>query len=361
MTDPELRQRLGARSDLADLLPYRAPQLDAAVRLNVNESPYPPPETFMRALADRITALPLHRYPPRDFPELRDRLAVYLGTLSDRVWVANGSNEIILQLVLAFGGAERKALTFEPTYGMHSHITRVSGTRPLRGRRNPDYSLHLEATVQAIRIQEPDIVFLCSPNNPTGNVDREEDLGAICHAAPGLVILDEAYAEFSGGSMMRLVEDHEQLVIVRSFSKAWRMAGARIGYLIAHPWVIEQVFKVRLPYHLSMLTQAAALTALDHAAELASTIVTLRHERERLWRELSTTRGIVAFPSQANFVLFRCEAKPADDVWQQLLDRGVLVRNFTDVVGCEGCLRVSVGTSEQNERFLDALFEVLSR
>jgi histidinol-phosphate aminotransferase len=333
--------------------------MDVAVRLNTNESPYPPPPEVMEDLAHRVAALGLNRYPDRNFRELREALAVRVGTLTERIWVANGSNEIILQLVQAFGGSERKAMTFEPTYEMHSHITRVAGTRLIRARRNPDYSMDREASIQAVRVGQPEIVFLCSPNNPTGNVISEEDVAAIAEAAPGLVILDEAYAEFAGESMWRLIEDHEQLVSVRTFSKAFRMAGARIGYLVAQPSVIDEVLKVRLPYHLSSLTQAAALTALAHADELSTTVETIRHERDRLWNELSTTRGVTAFPSRANFILFRTDSAPGPEVWQRLLDRGVLVRDFSSTPGCESCLRVSVGTAEQNERFLEALAESL--
>lgn len=361
MSDPELRERIGGRSDLADLVAYRAPQLDAPVKLNTNESPYPPPESFMKELSERVSALKLNRYPDRDAFELREGLAAHIGTITDRVWVANGSNEVLLQLMLAFGGSERKVLTFEPTYGMHTHITRISETRLLRGRRNPDYSVHVEASVEAIETQRPDIVLLCSPNNPTGNSGDEEEIAAICNAAPGLVILDEAYAEFAEASFVGMVDDHDNLVVTRSFSKAWRLAGVRLGYLAGQTWVLEELLKVRLPYHLSMLTQAAGLTALAHKQELIGTVETIKHERDRLWRELSTTRGVVAFPSRANFILFRCEAGGAPEVWQKLLDRGVLVRDFSEVPGCEGCLRVSVGTPEEDERFLEALSQALGR
>ncbi len=355
----EVRERLASRPDLDDLVAYGAPQLDVSVRLNTNESPYPPPPAFMEALARHVAGLELNRYPDRGFRDLREALAAHVGTLTERVWAANGSNEIILQLVQAFGGPERKAMTFGPTYEMHSHITRVCGTRLIRARRNPDFTMDAEASVNAIRVGTPDIVFLCSPNNPTGNTIPEEDVAAICEAAPGLVILDEAYAEFSGASLWRLVEDYEHLVSVRTFSKAFRLAGARIGYLIAQPRVIEEVLKVRLPYHLSSLTQAAGLTALAQAAELEATVETIRHERDRLWNELSTTRGITAFPSRANFILFRTDSVPGPEVWRRLLDRGVLVRDFSSTAGCESCLRVSVGTADQDERFLDALSESL--
>lgn len=355
MSDPELRERIGGRSDLADLQPYRAPQLDAPVKLNTNESPYPPPDQFLERLTSKLAETSLNRYPDRDFSEVRENLAAHVGTLTDRVWVANGSNELLLQLLLAFGGGERKAMTFEPTYAMHSHIIRISGTRMLRGRRLPDYSLHLDATLEAIKVQRPDVVFLCSPNNPTGNIDSEETVSAICDVAPGLVILDEAYAEFSGSTLTRLVEEHDHLVVTRSFSKAWRLAGARVGYLVGQPWIIEELLKVRLPYHLSSLAQAVVTTALSMAGEMLSTVETIRHERDRLWGELSTTRGLKAFPSYANFILFRCESRPAAEVWQDLLASGVLVRDFSDVVGCEECLRVSVGTPDEDERFLEAL------
>lgn len=359
MGDPELRERLLGRADLTDLQTYRAPQLDVAVRLNTNESPYPPPESFVKELAERLASLSLNRYPDRDAVALREGLASYAGTLTERVWVANGSNEVILQLLLAFGGSERKVMTFEPTYGMHSQITRISATRLLRAKRNPDFTMHLEASVEAVSSQRPDIVFLCSPNNPTGTRGSREEVEAICRAAPGLVVLDEAYAEFAGESLAPLVEDFDNLVVTRSFSKAWRLAGARLGYLIAQPWVLDEVMRVRLPYHLSTLSQAAGLAALAHAEELHATVETVRHERDRLFRELSTTRGIKAFESLGNFVLFRCDSVPAKRVWQKLLDEGVLIRDFSDYPGCEECLRVSVGTPQEDERFLEVLYQSL--
>ncbi|MGH2721607.1 MAG: histidinol-phosphate transaminase [Actinomycetota bacterium] len=359
MSDAELREMMGGRSDLADLAPYKAPQMSAPVKLNTNESPFPPPEAFVNDLAQRVARIPFHRYPDRDFTELREGLARHLGVLTDRVWLANGSNEILLQLLLSCGGADRKAMTFEPTYTMHSHIVRVSGTRLLRARRNPDFTMHLDATLEAIGRQQPEVVFLCSPNNPTGTTNSAEEIAAICEAAPGLVILDEAYGEFAGEQVYRMIEDHEQLAVVRTFSKAWRMAGARLGYLVAQPWVQEQILKVRLPYHLSALTQAAGLAALANAREITAHVQTIIHERGRLLEELSTTRGVTAFPSRANFVLFRCESKPAGDVWNALLDKGVLIRDFSDTPGCDNCLRVSVGTPEQNERFLETLSTVL--
>jgi histidinol-phosphate aminotransferase len=361
MSESELRERLGGRPDLADVEAYRSPQPDVAVKLNTNESPYPPPPEFMSDLAERVSKLVLNRYPDRDSRELREGLATRVGTLTDHVWVANGSNELILQFLLAFGGTERKAMTFEPTYPMHSSLVRVSGTRLLRARRNPDFSMHIEASVEAIQAQQPDIVFLCSPNNPTGNSLTEEDIEAICRAAPGLVLLDEAYTEFSGVSFVRLVEQHDQLVVSRSFSKAWRLAGARLGYLIGQPWIIEEIQKTRLPYHLSASSQAVGLTALAHADELLSTVETIRHERDRLWRELSTTSGITAFPSNANFIFFRCDTAPGTKVWQGLLDNGILIRDFSDLPSCEEHLRVSVGTPEQDERFLEALSETLAK
>ncbi|MGI8425899.1 MAG: histidinol-phosphate transaminase [Actinomycetota bacterium] len=357
MTDPELRERMSGRSDLADLSPYRAPQLDAPVKLNTNESPYPPPGTFVRDLQARVAKLDLNRYPQRDFASVREAMAAHVGTLTERVWLANGSNEILLQLLLAFGGTERKVMTFEPTYGMHAHITKISGTRHLRAGRNPDYSLTAESCVDAIAAHRPDIVFLCSPNNPTGNSCSPDDIQSICKAASGMVILDEAYVEFSDtpNSSIQLLEECDNLVVTRSFSKSWRLAGARLGYLIASARIIEEIQKVRLPYHLSALSQAAALAALAHAEEIMATVETIQHERARVFRELSTMAGIVPFPSDANFILFRVASKPAGEVWQRLLEQGILIRDFSDVPRCEDCLRVSIGTPEQNEKFLDAL------
>ena len=359
MNDQDLRLAPEGRSDLADLKPYRAPQLDAPVKLNTNESPFPPPESFTVELQQRIAHLGLNRYPIRDFSEVREKLAAFLGTLTDRVWLANGSNEIILQLLLAYGGPERKVMTFEPTYGMHGQITRISGTRHLRARRNPDYTIHPEASIEAIQLHRPDVVFLCSPNNPTGNSNSAEEVIAICEASPALVILDEAYVEFSGRGHLRLIEECDNLVVTRSFSKSWRLAGARIGYLVAPPRIIEEVQKVRLPYHFSALSQATVLAALNHAEEIMGTIETLNFERARMYEELSTMRGVTAFRSDANFILFRCDSRPGPEVWQALLDKGILVRDFNEVPGCENCLRVSVGTHEENEKFLEALSVLL--
>lgn len=359
MGDAELRQRVPGRADLAEVQPYRAPQIEAAVRLNTNESPYPPPQELLDTLSFRMASADLHRYPDRDFIQAREALAAHLGTLTDRVWLASGSNEVILQVLLAFGGAERKAMTFEPSYAMHTHVARISGTRLVRGRRGPDFSLDRDATVAAIASQEPEIVFLCSPNNPTGNTASEEDVRAVCGAASGLVLLDEAYAEFAGYGLLRLVEEFDNLVVTRSFSKAWRLAGARVGYLVSQPSVIDEILKVRLPYHLSTPAQITVLSALEHADELMATLETIRHERDRIFGELSTIRGITAFPSQANFILFRCDEQPAPEVWQALLDAGILIRDFSGSPGSEGCLRVSVGTPEENERFLQSLFDIL--
>jgi histidinol-phosphate aminotransferase len=360
VNDQDLRLAPEGRSDLADLKPYRAPQMDAPVKLNTNESPYGPPEAFNEELRQRIAGLSLNRYPIRDFTEVREKLAEYLKVLTDRVWLANGSNEVILQLLLAFGGAERKVMTFEPTYGMHGQITRISGTRHLRARRNPNFTIHPEASIEAIQLHQPDVVFLCSPNNPTGNSNSAEEVIAICEASPALVILDEAYVEFSGRGHLRLVEECENLVITRSFSKSWRLAGARIGYLVAPARIIEEVQKVRLPYHFSALSQATVLTALNHADEIMGTIETIAFERTKMYEELTTLRGVTAFPSDANFILFRCDSRPATEVWQDLLDRGILVRDFSEVPGCERCLRVSVGTHEENEKFLEALSTLLT-
>ncbi|HYO00182.1 MAG TPA: aminotransferase class I/II-fold pyridoxal phosphate-dependent enzyme, partial [Actinomycetota bacterium] len=248
----------------------------------------------------------------------------------------------------------------EPTYGMHGQITRISGTRHLRARRNPNFTIHPEASIEAIQLHRPDVVFLCSPNNPTGNSNTAEEVIAICEASPALVILDEAYVEFSGRGHLRLVEECDNLVVTRSFSKSWRLAGARIGDLVAPPRIIDEVQKVRLPYHFSALSQATVLTALNHADEIMGTIETIAFERAKMYEELTTLRGVTAFPSDANFILFRCDSRPATEVWQDLLDKGILVRDFSEVPGCENCLRVSVGTHEENEKFLEALSTLLT-
>jgi len=349
------------RDDLKNLHPYGAPQLDVPVRLNTNENPYPPSPRLRGAVADAVAqaAANLNRYPDRDAVELRKDLADYLGhgLTGGHVWAANGSNEVIQQLLQAFGGPGRQALGFEPSYSMHPLIARVTCTGWVAAAREPDFGLDPERAAGAVRQAAPALVLLTSPNNPTGTATPLAVIEAICDAAPGLVVVDEAYAEFAREgtpSALSLLRRYPRLVVTRTMSKAFAMAGARVGYLAAAPEMIEALLLVRLPYHLSSVTQAVARAALAWAAEPLATVAALRAERDALVSWLRA-RGLAAADSDANFVLF---GKFGDrhGVWQRLLDRGVLVRE----VGPPGWLRVTVGTPEDMAAFRSALAQALA-
>ncbi|HVE97987.1 MAG TPA: histidinol-phosphate transaminase [Mycobacteriales bacterium] len=353
---------LPLRDDLRGLAPYGAPQLDVPVRLNTNENPFPPSAALIddlrAALADAGAAL--NRYPDREAAALRAALGAYLGHPPDGVWAANGSNEVLQQICLAFGGPGRTALGFEPSYSMHRLIATGCSTGWVAVDRAADFTLSVDAAVAAVRAHQPDIVFLCSPNNPTATALDPGVVEAVADVAPGMVVVDEAYAEFSHSpSLVSLVAGRPRLVVTRTMSKAFAMAGTRVGYLAAGPAVVDALRLVRLPYHLSSLTQAAARVALAHSAELLSTVDVLKLERDRVASALADRLGLRVVPSDANFVLFGVFADAAT-TWQRLLDRGVLVRDVSAGRGLAGWLRVSTGTPEENDAFLAALGEVLA-
>ncbi|HEX4789161.1 MAG TPA: histidinol-phosphate transaminase [Actinospica sp.] len=357
---------LPIRDDLRGLSPYGAPQLDVPVLLNTNENPYAPSPALVADLAAAAAkaAAGANRYPDRDAVELRKDLAQFLNDqhslghdlLGANLWAANGSNEILQQLLQCFGGAGRSALGFEPSYSMHRLIALATGTRWIAEPREPDFTLDPARAVAAIERHRPDLVFLTSPNNPTGTAAPLELIEAIVEAAPGMVVIDEAYAEFfrpGTPSALTLLPGNPRLVVTRTMSKAFALAGARIGYLAADPAVVDALLLVRLPYHLSVFTQAVARTALAHTGELLGTVAAVKDQRDRIVAAL-TARELTVVPSDANFVSFGDFADP-HAVWQGLLDRGVLVR--------EGLLphklRVTAGTVEETSAFLDALGEVL--
>lgn len=359
MTADQARKPPSVRDDLKDLSPYGAPQLDVAVQLNTNENPYPPSARLRQAVAEAVenVAGTLNRYPDRDALDLRKDLADYLGhgLTADRLWAANGSNEIIQQLLQAFGGPGRTAMGFEPSYSMHPLISRVTCTEWIEGTRDADYGLSTAA--EQIRARQPDVVFVTSPNNPTGTAETLEALTEIVDAAPGLVVVDEAYAEFMRDgvpSALTLLPGRPNLVVTRTMSKAFAAAGTRLGYLAADPAVVESLLLVRLPYHLSTVTQAVARAALAHRDEPLATVQSLREERDALVTWLRG-HGLTVADSDANFVLFEVPGGRDADVWQAMLDRDVLIRNN----GPDGWLRVTVGTPEEMSAFKRALTEVL--
>jgi len=350
---------LPLRPELVGVEPYGAPQLDVAVRLNVNENPYPPDEQVVAAVANAVAgaARGLNRYPDREAWALRRDLAGYLGggVLPEQVWPANGSNEVMLHVLQAFGGPGRTALGFAPTYSMYPEYARNTHTAWVTGRRSDDFSIDLDAAVALVRRQAPAVVLLASPNNPTGTALPPDTLAAVLEVAPGVVVVDEAYAEFRRDqtpSALSLLPAHPRLVVTRTMSKAFAGAGARLGYAVAAPAVVDALRVVRLPYHLSGLTQAAARALLAHAPTLLARVDELRADRDRLAGWLAG-RGLEVAESDANFVLF---GRFADRhlVWRGLLDRGVLVRE----TGPDGWLRVSVGTPSEIAAFRQALDEV---
>jgi histidinol-phosphate aminotransferase len=353
---------LPLREDLRGKSPYGAPQLDVPVRLNTNENPYPPPPELVADVAEavRAEAAELHRYPDRDALELRHDLADYLSVSTrvvlteENVWAANGSNEVLQQILQAFGGPERSALGFEPSYSMHPIIASGTRTEWVPAPRRDDFTLDTAAAATTIRERRPDIVFVTSPNNPTGGSIPLEELRAVLDAATGIVVVDEAYAEFSSQpSAVELLADYPaRLIVSRTMSKAFAFAGGRLGYLAAAPAVVDALQLVRLPYHLSRLTQAAARAALRHADATLSTVHKLAAERDRVVEALAGL-GFDPVPSDSNFVLFGRFADP-HAAWQSYLDKGVLIRD----PGIPGHLRVSIGTPEENDAFLEASKEV---
>jgi len=330
------------------------------VRLNVNENPYPPSEDLVRRAAEEAAAAVrgANRYPDREAVALRRDLAAYLGHGLDesRVWAANGSNEIMLQLLQAFGGPGRTALSFAPTYSMYPEYARNTFTGWVTGERDADFTIDPAHALDQVSRHGPSVVLLASPNNPTGTALPLELVRKIHDAAPGLVVVDEAYAEFRRAdtpSALALLDDHPRLVVTRTMSKAFAFAGARVGYLAASSEIVDAVRIVRLPYHLSAVTQAVARVALAHAGELLARVADLRAERDRL-TEWLRKQGLRVPDSDANFVLMG-EFADRHAVWQGLLDRGVLVRE----TGPDGWLRVSVGTPDEMRAFRQALGEVI--
>ena len=349
---------LPVRRDLTDVEPYVSPQLPARVRLNTNESPYPPPEDLLEEVFAALAERQLNRYPNRDATALTEAIADHNGWTRDGVWAANGSNEAFQHLFLAFGGPGRKVMVFEPTYSLHSLIARITGTEVLALRRDDDFEIDVDAAISAVRAQRPDIVILCSPNNPTGLPEPLPALKALIEEAPGLVVVDEAYIEFAdpGDSAMSLLADRPKVVISKTLSKAWRLAGARIGYLLAAPSIVEAMARVKLPYHLSTFTQLIGRAALGRAGEALRVVESIKTERDRIGVELQAM-GIRSWPSRANYVLFRIEG--SEKVWRSLYDRGVLIRRYSGAPGLENCLRVSAGRPEETDEFLTAMGEVL--
>ena len=348
---------LPLRQNLQALSPYGAPQVPADAVLNTNENPYSPSPALAAAISDRVLSIArnLNRYPDRDATTLRDKLAEFINGLSgthlssENVWAANGSNEIIQSLFLAFGSGT--ALGFTPSYSMHPLIARVTQVDWIEGKRREDFSLDIDSAIAQNNREKPSLTFITTPNNPTGTSITIAEIERFAQSTSGLLVVDEAYAEFSDEiSAVTLIQKYPQIVVIRTMSKAFAFAGVRLGYLIADPAVINAMFLVRLPYHLSALTQAAADVALDFKDELLGTVAQLRHNREVVATAL-TAMGLHVIPSESNFLLFSGFSMPSAQLWQAMLDRGVLIRD----VGLLGYLRVTIGNEAENSKFIEAL------
>ena len=350
------------RPDLVELTGYHSAQVEVEVRLNTNESPIPPPDGWLEDFRAGLGAIDFNRYPDREARELCRDLAVSHGVRPEQVFCANGSNEVLQSLLLAYGGPGRTVALFEPTYTMHRQIARTTGTTVAAGRRTDDHRLDLDEVRRVTEAEQPVITFLCSPNNPSGRADPLDQLEAVLALAPGLMVVDEAYGQFAPSSALELLRAGgpraQRVAVVRTFSKTWSMAGMRLGYLVAAPEVVRACALVALPYHLDAAKQLAGRLALRYVHEMEARVALLREERGRIAAGLAAL-PVETWPSDANFILFRPVAVPARKVWSHLLDRSVLVRDCSEWPGLTGCLRVTVGLPEENDRFLAALDESL--
>jgi len=350
------------RPDLAELVGYHSAQVEVDVRLNTNESPMPPPQGWLDDFRAGLADIDFNRYPDREAAALRSAVATSHGIDPGRVFCANGSNEVLQSLLLAYGGPARTVALFEPTYTLHRHIARTTGTRVAAGSRTDDFALDLDEVRRVVGAEDPVITFLCSPNNPTGRADSLKQIRSVLTMVPGLLVVDEAYGQFAPSSALDLVREaghgSERVAVVRTFSKTWSMAGMRLGYLIAAPEVIRACELVALPYHLDAAKQLAGRLALDHVGEMEARVALINEERGRIEAALADL-PVQTWPSDANFILFRPLSVPAGEVWAHLLDASVLVRDCSEWPGLAGCLRVTVGLPEENDRFLAGLDESL--
>lgn len=352
-------EQVPVRADLTEVEPYGAPQLDVPVRLNTNETAEPPPPGYLEEVGRRIQGLELNRYPDRPASELRAALAKRVGLPPERVWAANGSNEVLQQLLQAYGGPGRTALYVRPGYSMYPELCRTSLTRGVEVDLDDRFELSAEVAAAAVDEHDPDLVLIPSPNNPVGTPVAHDAIRALHDGSRALVVVDEAYIEFADDHLaaLALLDELPRLVIVRTLSKAFRLAGLRLGYLLAPGWVVDDLQKVRLPYHLDAIKQIAGIVAVEQEDDFLGHRRRVADERERVMAALTQRSDVEVFPSVANFVLVRT-ALP--DLFGRLLEHGVLVRDFSSKPRLEGCVRVTIGTPEENDAFLEALRSVLA-
>lgn len=347
------------REQIQAMSGYHSPQVDVPVRLNTNESPFPPPQQWIDALNDVVSSIDWNRYPDRSAQELREVIAKRHGVDASMVFVANGSNEVLQTILLTYAGHGRAVATFEPTYQMYAQIARVAGADVVVGERRADMTLDSHEIERVMQKHQPAVTFLCNPNNPTGLVEPRENLDVLLQHATGIVVVDEAYAEFADWSAVDMVSQDKALAVTRTFSKTLSMAALRVGYVIAPAWMVEQLSIAVLPYHLDSFKQAATIAALSFTKEMEERVALIKAERSRIESDLAS-HDIEVWPSGANFVLFRPRSMPAKQVWDSLLASGVLVRDCSSWARLDGCLRVTVGTPEENSSFLAAMKKALS-
>lgn len=344
------------RDDLESLKPYRVPAPEARIELDSNENPWDLPAELRQEVERMLADFAFNRYPNISAARLREAVAARYGLTGENVMIGNGSNEVILDLMLAFGGPQRSVLLFEPSYTMHGVIARMSGTSVKEATRRSDFSIDTKAALAAIDRERPDIIVLCSPNNPTGNAMPRGDIEKLLSATDALLLLDEAYTEFAGETAAALVKRYRNLAVVKTLSKAFRLAALRVGYVLASPEIQDGLARVKLPYNLNGFSQAVAEIVLRQGDAVLDTVSEIVSERERVFAALKGISGLTAYPSTANFILFRTKAD-AEGVCDRLLERGVLVRNFSHKPGLTNCLRVTIGRPEENDAFLKALAE----
>lgn len=336
---------------------YHSPQVDVPVRLNTNESPFPPPSGWVQSLGGIASSIDWNRYPDRGVSALRQEIAARHGVAATNVFVGNGSNEVLQMILLAFGGHGRKVAMFEPTYQMYAQIARVTGAEVVTGERRADFTLDPMEIERVMDREQPAVTFLCNPNNPTGVVEPRSNLLVLLEKATGIVVVDEAYAEFADWSAVDMVSDELPLVVTRTFSKTLSLAALRVGYVVAPTAVIAALEVASLPYHVDAFKQAATLAALGYTEEMVARVDFIKSERGRIAAGLESS-GCRTWPSGANFLLFSPANLPAADMWQGLLDRGILVRDCSGWPRLAGCLRVTVGTEAENSAFLAAVGEL---
>lgn len=353
-------KRFSPREQIREMSGYHSPQVDVPVRLNTNESPFAPPAAWVESIGAIAASIDWNRYPDRAATELCDAIAQRHGVSPEQVFVANGSNEVLQTILLAYGGAGRTVATFEPTYQMYAQIARVTGAQVVEGERRADLTLDPLEIERVVDRHQPAVTFLCNPNNPTGLIEPRENLEALLKIATGIVVVDEAYAEFSEWSAMEMISEDLPIAVTRTFSKTLSMAALRVGYVVGPTWFINDLRIASLPYHLDSFKQAATVAALQYTTEMEERVSFIKAQRNRIETELSE-HDIEVWPSGSNFVLFRPRTIDAKELWSAMLEHGVLVRDCSSWPRLAGCLRVTVGTEEENSAFLAAITAVLAR